>query len=153
MAYQLRLTTKSSATSREKFHLRAGADKAARGGKKRAVTLVAPFISHHLQLQYPGRYTDLFACYEMRAITFANMRRHIHMYIYIYIDLEGKHSVDDFSSFLLFPPSFVREISQIIIPRSVENNCEENRKRRLRIVKAVRFSVAKRREKKEMRDN
>lgn len=76
-----------------------------------------------------------------------------HVYIYIYIDLEGKHSVDDFSSFLLFPPSFVREISQIIIPRSVENNCEENRKRRLRIVKAVRFSVAKRREKKEMRDN
>lgn len=103
MAYQLRLTTKSSATSREKFHLRAGADKAARGGKKRAVTLVAPFISHHLQLQYPGRYTDLFACYEMRAITFANMRRHIHMYIYIYIDLEGKHSVDDFSSSFLFP--------------------------------------------------
>lgn len=87
MAYQLRLTTKSSATSREKFHLRAGADKAARGGKKRAVTLVAPFISHHLQLQYPGRYTDLFACYEMRAITFANMRRHIHMYIYIYISI------------------------------------------------------------------
>lgn len=55
-----------------------------RGGKKRAVTLVAPFISHHLQLQYPDRYTDLFACYEMRAITFANMRRHIHIRTYIH---------------------------------------------------------------------
>lgn len=71
------------------------------------------------------------------------------MYMCIYISI-WKVNIrwTIFPSSFYFRPSFVREISQIIIPRSVENNCGENRKRRLRIVKAVRFSVAKRREKK-----
>lgn len=107
-ANQLRLTTKlARQVGRNSIYEPARIKP--RGGKKRAVTLVAPFISHHLQLQYPDRYTDLFACYEMRAITFANMRRHIHIRTYIhtciciYISIsKDKHFEDDFSFFFLF---------------------------------------------------
>lgn len=149
-ANQLRLTTKlARQVGRNSIYEPARIKP--RGGKKRAVTLVAPFISHHLQLQYPDRYTDLFACYEMRAITFANMRRHIHIRTYIhtciciYVSIsKDKHFEDDFSFFFLFL-FFVREILQIIImSRLLENNCGENHKRRLRrSVRLIRFPVVK----------
>lgn len=150
-ANQLRLTTKlARQVGRNSIYEPARIKP--RGGKKRAVTLVAPFISHHLQLQYPDRYTDLFACYEMRAITFANMRRHIHIRTYIHIciciyiyrsrRINISRTIFLFSFYFF---SFVREILQIIImSRLLENNCGENHKRRLRrSVRLIRFPVVK----------
>lgn len=100
-ANQLRLTTKlARQVGRNSIYEPARIKP--RGGKKRAVTLVAPFISHHLQLQYPDRYTDLFACYEMRAITFANMRRHIHIRTYIHVYIYRSRRINISRTIFLF---------------------------------------------------
>lgn len=138
---------KASATSREKFHLRAGADKAARREKARSYARRSFYLASSPTSISRPVYRPLcvlrdardYLCEYASAYTYT----YIHTCIYISIS-KDKHFEDDFSFFFLFL-SFVREILQIIImSRLLENNCGENHKRRLRrSVRLIRFPVVK----------
>lgn len=139
---------KASATSREKFHLRAGADKAARREKARSYARRSFYLASSPTSISRPVYRPLcvlrdardYLCEYASAYTYT----YIHTCIYIYRSRRINISRTIFLfSFYFF--SFVREILQIIImSRLLENNCGENHKRRLRrSVRLIRFPVVK----------
>lgn len=100
---------KASATSREKFHLRAGADKAARREKARSYARRSFYLASSPTSISRPVYRPLcvlrdardYLCEYASAYTYTYIRTCICIYIYISIS-KDKHFEDDFSFFFLF---------------------------------------------------
>lgn len=146
---------KASATSREKFHLPAGADKAARREKARSYARRSFYLASSPTSISRPVYRPLcvlrdardYLCEYASAYTYTYIHTYIHTRICIYISIsKDKHFEDDFSFFLFisFPLSAKSckllsclDCSRIIVEKIIDVVCGD------RFVDLIRFPVVK----------